>query len=87
MKDGDLTQFVHDCLTEMFTDLEAKGWEPPLSLAIEDRAGLSATAELDENWEPYDWTINHKPEVPFTVTVVDDERSKGAQVNFQWLNS
>jgi len=87
MKDRDLTQFVHECLSEMFSDLEDNGWEPPLSLSIEDRAGLSATAEIDENWEPYDWAIDHKPEVPFTVTVVDEERSKGAQVNFEWLSS
>jgi len=87
MKDGDLTEFVHACLSEMFSDLEVKGWKPPLSLSIEDRAGLSATAEIDENWEPYDWDIGHKPEMPFTVTVVDEERSKGTQVNFKWLNS
>jgi hypothetical protein len=82
-----LTQLVHECLAEAFTTLEAKGWEPPLSLAIEDRAGLCATAEIDENWEPYDWSINHSPEAPFSVTIVDEDTHKGARVDFERLDS
>jgi len=85
--DRDMTQFVHDCLNEAFSDLAAKGWEPPLSLTIEDRAGTSATAEIDEDWEPYDWVIDHKPIAPFSVTIVDENSGKGARVDFEQLNS
>jgi hypothetical protein len=83
----DMTQFVHDCLEDAFSDLAAHGWEPPVSLTIEDRAGLSAKAEIDENWEPYDWLIDHKPEAPFSVTIVDDDSGKVARVDFERLNS
>jgi hypothetical protein len=85
--DRDMTQFVHECLSEAFGDLAAKGWEPPFSLTIVDRAGLSATAEIDEDWEPYDWVIDHQPVAPFSVTIDDEDRGKGARVDFEWLNS
>jgi hypothetical protein len=48
---------------------------------------MSATAEIDEDWEPYDWVIDHRPVAPFSVTIVDEDSGKGARVDFERLNS
>ncbi len=81
-----LDEFVENCLRDEFARMAEDGFEPPLTLTIEDEDGVRATAQVNDDWA-VEWgrVEERAPKSPFVVKVVDCNR-KGAELKFLAAN-
>ncbi len=81
-----LDEFVENCLRDEFARMAEDGFEPPLTLTIEDEDGVRATAQVNDDWAvEWERVVERAPKIPFVVKVVDCNR-KGAELKFLAAN-
>jgi hypothetical protein len=76
-----LDEFCNTFLHDELDRLAEAGFEAPLLLAIMDKHGTAATAQIDEDWRPVECVAYRMAETPFTVAIVDCNH-KGATIEF-----
>jgi hypothetical protein len=69
-------QIVLACLADPLARLAERGCEPPYEIALLDEEGTAATGVIDENGDG-ELNFNWIPHVPFTLTILDQENSRG----------
>ncbi len=81
-----LDEFVENCLRDEFARMAEDGFEPPLTLTIEDEDGLRATAQINGDWAvEWERVEERAAKIPFVVKMVDCNR-KGAELKFLAAN-
>ncbi len=82
-----LDEFVENCLRDDFARMAEEGFEPPLTLTIEDEDGVSATAQINDDWAVEWEQVEERAAatIPFVVKIIDCNR-KGAELKFLAAN-
>jgi hypothetical protein len=75
----EVERIVLACLPDPLARLSERGCEPPYEMAVLDADGTAATGLIDGNGEG-ELEFNWIPELPFTLTLVDQERMRGERI-------
>ena len=81
-----LDRFVENYLRNEFARMADDGFEPPLTLTIEDEDGVRATAQVNDDWAvEWERVEQRAPKIPFIVKVVDCN-GKDTELKFSALD-